>query len=87
MRESERLDEVILLKVWSMRCNKKCMCACVLGGRMSKRMYSRFLTIPVNITKIPKNSKSTMLFQKYEDKTLEESQKFENDSLWEQYLG
>ena len=54
---------------------------------MSKRMYFRFLTIPVNITKIPKNSKSTMLFQKYEDKTLEESQKFENDSLWEQYLG
>ena len=54
---------------------------------MSKRMYFRFLTIPVNITKIPKNSKSTMLFQKCEDKTLEESQKFENDSLWEQYLG
>lgn len=63
------------------------MCTCVLGGRMSKRMYFRFLTIPVNITKIPKNSKSTMLFQKYEDKTLGESQKFENDSLWEQYLG
>ena len=56
------------------------MCACVLGGRMSKRMYFRFLTIPVNITKISKNSKSTM-FQKYEDNTLEESQKFENDSL------
>ena len=34
------------------------MCACVLGGRMSKRMYFRFLTIPVNITKIPKNSKT-----------------------------
>ena len=62
------------------RCNKKCMCACVLGGRMSKRMYFRFLTIPINITKISKNSKS-IIFQKYEDKTLEESQKFENDSL------
>lgn len=63
------------------RCDKKCMCACVLGGRLSKRMYFRFLTIPVNITKIPKNSKSIMLSQKYEGKTLEESQKFENDSL------